>query len=470
MRSPKRRDFLFSLKNETEGEYKSLIDIDCRYIILGREIDEYGETKIQGYVYFNCPRTFQNIKNIVPRVEMEELKENTSLNYDFCSKQNNFEERGQIPNKKRPVIEKPNTSKTIIKSIEFEKSFASHEKAKYWSSLNVLKPEDVFLNSHKNFWFDCPKCNHSYESILNNINANDSGCPYCYNRKLCGKEDCKLCFDKSFASHEKSEFWSKKNHVAPISINKGTNKKYWFNCDKCNHELVMSLKCITDNNQWCCYCSHQKLCKNEECIDCFSNSFASVENSKYWNDVLNKDITPRETFKNTNNKYWFDCNECGNVFQKIISDISSKKSWCPICKNKTELKLFRILSKKYDNIERAFSTSWCKNIKCLPFDFVIKERKIIIELDGPHHFRQVSNWGNYEENQKRDIYKMKCANDNGFSVIRLLQKDVLFDKYEWFRDLENNINKITDENRVQNIYMCLNDEYKDFDININWLN
>ena len=30
--------------------------------------------------------------------------------------------------------------------------------------------------------------------------------------------------------------------------------------------------------------------------------------------------------------------------------------------------------------------------------------------------------------------------------------------------MENNILKISQENRVQNIYMCKNNEYKDFDI------
>ena len=66
-----------------------------------------------------------------------------------------------------------------------------------------------------------------------------------------------------------------------------------------------------------------------------------------------------------------------------------------------------------------------KEIKHLPFDFALLERKIIIELDGPHHFRQVSNWGNYEENQKRDIYRMKCANENGFSK-NLIYKNRMF--------------------------------------------
>ena len=60
---------------------------------------------------------------------------------------------------------------------------------------------------------------------------------------------------------------------------------------------------------------------------------------------------------------------------------------------------------------------------------------------------------------------MKCANENGFSIIRILQEDVFKDKYNWQSELYENIEKITNDNRVQNIYMCNNNEYKDFEIN-----
>jgi hypothetical protein len=59
---------------------------------------------------------------------------------------------------------------------------------------------------------------------------------------------------------------------------------------------------------------------------------------------------------------------------------------------------------------------------------------------------------------------MKCANENGFSVIRILQKDIYKNIYDWISELVVNINQIIHENRVQNIYMCKNNEYKDFDL------
>jgi very-short-patch-repair endonuclease len=169
-------------------------------------------------------------------------------------------------------------------------------------------------------------------------------------------------------------------------------------------------------------------------------------------------------FKRTNKKFDFDCDVCNKVFTCQLADIT-KGIWCSNCVNKTEKILFDKLIKKYDTLKRQYKVDWCKNIKHLPFDFVIEERKIIIELDGKQHFEQIGNWISPEETRKNDIFKMICANKNGFSIIRILQKDVYNNKYDWLNELPLNIEKIITENRVQNIYMCKNNEYKDFEIN-----
>jgi hypothetical protein len=61
---------------------------------------------------------------------------------------------------------------------------------------------------------------------------------------------------------------------------------------------------------------------------------------------------------------------------------------------------------------------------------------------------------------------MNCANENGYSMIRIIQENVFKDKYDWLQELLENIDKIVMDKRVQNIYMCKKDEYKDFDISI----
>jgi hypothetical protein len=59
---------------------------------------------------------------------------------------------------------------------------------------------------------------------------------------------------------------------------------------------------------------------------------------------------------------------------------------------------------------------------------------------------------------------MKRANDNGYSVIRILQEDVFYDTYQWLEELKTNIEKLVSENKVQNIFMCKDNEYNIFNI------
>ena len=342
--------------------------------------------------------------------------------------------------------------------------FSQHPKAIFWSDRNEKKPDEVSLNSHKKFWFDC-ECGHTFESSLLNINQGNNWCPYCSkpSQKLCDNDNCKSCFDNSFASHPKSMYWSNVNEITPRQVFRGADrKKFKFNCE-CGHKLEMVVKNITSKGHWCSYCSHQKLCENKECSMCWENSFASIERSKYLHD---KNINPRILFKSINKIFDFDCDLCNKVFKCQLSDVT-KGTWCSFCVNKTEQILFDKLKESYITLERQYKIEWCKNSKSnryLPFDFVIKERKIIIELDGKQHFEQIGKWQSPFETRKNDLYKMKCGNENGYSVIRILQKDVYYNKYHWLSELINNIEKISKEMIVQNIYMCKNNEYKDFDI------
>jgi very-short-patch-repair endonuclease len=352
-----------------------------------------------------------------------------------------------------------------MKTIPFENSFASHPKAKFWSTErnNGLKPEDFALNSHKKYWFDC-ECGHPFESSLLNINQNNNWCGYCSNppKKLCIDENCEMCFNNSFASHSKSIYWSDENELRPREVFKNTDrKKFKFDCE-CGHKLDVILKGISRDNKWCKYCAHQSLCENDECQMCWNNSFASIEKCKLLSD---KTINPRTLFKSSRKKLKFNCDICNNPFYCNLADIT-KGVWCSFCVNKTEKLLYNKLVEKYDNLKSQYKVEWCKNKKCLPFDFVIEDIKIIIELDGKQHFEQIGNWPSPENNRQIDCYKMKCANKNGFSIIRILQKDVYNNKYDWLTELCDNIEKLSNDNRVQNIYMCKNNEYKDFEISI----
>jgi very-short-patch-repair endonuclease len=319
-----------------------------------------------------------------------------------------------------------------------------------------MKNRNIYTTKHK-YWFDCDKCEHKFETSLLNINQQNSFCPYCSKHcvTLCKDKKCNQCFEKSFASHEFSNFWDleKNGGIKPRDIFKYCDKKYWFNCHKCSHKLHIMIKSITRNNHGCSYCSHQKLCEMTDCQRCFNNSFASVERSKH---LHYKTINARTLFKSTNKRFKFDCNLCNGVFETQLADIT-KGVWCPFCLNKTEQMLFDKLVLYYPLLKRQYKRDWCKKINYLPFDFVIEYLKIIIELDGKQHFEQIGNWPSPEKTQENDLYKMKCANENGFSVIRILQKDVYYNKYDWLDELMKNIEILKTET-VINIYMSNGNE------------
>jgi very-short-patch-repair endonuclease len=424
-------------------------------------------------------------------------------------------------------------------TIQYEKSFASHEKAKYWCDKNNVKLENILNNkSHTKYWFYCQKCCHDFEIALSHINEG-KWCSYCNSDRLCNFDNCEYCYNKSFASNEKSKYWSSKNTIKPRNITKSSdksyyfncengheflqrinyihngkwcivccnskrlcsndecekcnknsfmvnekskywnytlnknvkprnvfnnsNKKYWFNCQECDHNFEIKL-CHTNEGKWCSYCKGDLLCDDNNCNYCFEKSFASEEKSKYWNNELNNNIIPRKVLKNSGKKYKFNCNNCLHNFEKILSDITGGH-WCPKCYNKTELKLYEFIKNIYSQIIYQYKNDWSKNIdtnRYLPFDFCLEEYKIIIELDGKQHFEQVMNWKSPEEQIKNDKYKQNCANENGYSIIRLLQEDVFNDKYDWKIELINNIEKIQTDNIIQNIYMCKNNEYHNF--------
>lgn len=341
----------------------------------------------------------------------------------------------------------------------FNKSFASIEKSKFWSNKNKEKPRNLILTSPKKYWFDCDKCNHSYSQMLS-LASEDTGCPYCTNKILCDDDKCDICLKKSFASSPRATCWSKKNILKPRDIFISTGKEYWFDCDKCPHSFTMRADYIRRGN-WCSYCANQKLCDDKNCDYCFKKSFASTEKSKCWSKKNEKN--PRDVFKASGHKYIFNCDKCDREFDASLDHVNKDK-WCPFCITKSEAKLYDTLLPFYPQLKRQYKVDWCKKNRYLPYDFVIEDMNIIIELDGPQHFRQISNWQEPEKTQELDKYKMKCANENKFTVIRLLQEDVANDKYDWIKELKENIEIIKNKKikKITNIYMCKNDEYKVF--------
>ena len=346
----------------------------------------------------------------------------------------------------------------------FNNSFASHPKEKLWSKKNEKSPRQLFKNDIKKFWFDCDKCNHSFDMTLNSVNTG-RGCPYCSHHLLCKDMNCDFCFKNSFASHPKAKYWASRNKENPRELFRNSYKKYWFDCDKCNHTFDIRLSGITTQNNWCRYCSHHLLCKDMNCDFCFKNSFASHPKVKYWS-IKNK-TSPRDLFKwsgssrnGETNKYWFDCDKCNRDFSTSLGNIT-KGTWCPHCVNKTEAKMKDHLEREKENlyiksIKHHYRPKWTKvHGTSYEYDFYIELTngvKIIIEIDGRQHYEQVSNWQTPLYNQIRDCIKERLAGNQEINLIRLNQEAIWEDKRNWQQILHSFIQKKYVNNNEIEIY------------------
>jgi very-short-patch-repair endonuclease len=326
-----------------------------------------------------------------------------------------------------------------------------------------LKKEKFGSGSHKKVWWLCDKtckngCKHEWESVISS-RCNGVGCPFCSKPQ---KQNC--IHDSIIYTHpeiEKQWHPTKNGDLKTEDITFGNGKILaWWKCNKGEcHEWTSTTNNRTRGNG-CPFCAGQQICKQKKCDGCKIKTFASSTKVNYWNKTLNKE-EPYEVFISAKESYWFTCDKCKHDFKSSLNNIYSG-CWCPHCVNKTEQKLNNSLTTYYPQLAQQFKVEWCKKKTYLPFDFVLENDKIIIELDGPQHFEQISNWSTPEDTHLNDVYKMKCAKDNGYSIIRLLQSDVLYDRYDWLTELRENIEKIILENALQNIYMCKNKEYDIF--------
>ncbi len=150
-------------------------------------------------------------------------------------------------------------------------------------------------------------------------------------KTLCCLADCEICFNRSFASNPMAESWSTRNTFRARDVMKAAEKKAWFACKMCNHEFETMLFSIKSNN-YCPYCSNQRLCEIEDCKICLPKTCASHEMAKAWS--TKNTISPRSVFLQTNKKYIFNCLTCKHEYETTPNRYYNRKGSCSFCTNK----------------------------------------------------------------------------------------------------------------------------------------
>lgn len=206
----------------------------------------------------------------------------------------------------------------------------------------------------------------------------------------------------------------------------------------------------------------------------------SVASDKFYSIARNDtryDFT-KYVYEKATTKSIITCRKCNEDFLSCPNNYLSGKG-CPTCCLKTKRKLLEKLKLEHPDVVMELCVDWCRNPQerngkrhNFPFDFYfcVQEGEmkinIIIELDGIQHIKPQKFFDRkltFEERHERDVYKEKCAKENGYNTIRILQEDILYNKNDWYKNLQTEINYIVNNNHlIHNRYICDSNEYDAF--------
>jgi hypothetical protein len=263
-------------------------------------------------------------------------------------------------------------------------------------------PAQFASKSNTKVWWlcreKCPSgCLHEWEETISNRTGGDHGCPFCSHRQCC--EHISIT-----ATHpEILEMWdySKNEGLDPKKFTAGSSQQVNWLCRNtcsygCKHEWSGYISNIVGHMRGCPFCSKPQ---KKNCIHT-SIVYTHPKLLEIWDYNKNGDIKPENyTFGSGFEVAWV----CSKK-HKYTGTINGRfKRGCPICINKTESKLYDYLIKLYPSLKKQLKLESCKNKTYLPFDFCVPELKVIIELDGRQHFKQISNWEAPDKIIKRDI-------------------------------------------------------------------
>jgi very-short-patch-repair endonuclease len=320
--------------------------------------------------------------------------------------------------------------------------------------------EDEFVDMTTPITINCPNHDAFKQKPIKHLN--------------CG-QGCNKCGDER--AHDKQRMT--KDEVIRRSIEKHGDEHYGYNLDN-------YLNCDTNIEIYCNICnkSFQQTpyhhIHGSGCTDCGiikrANEMKRIASERFWKKANNDERFDfsKYVYSKAITKSDITCKQCDEKFSSSPNNYLCGKG-CPFCRKKTEKKLNKELKKIYPDLKRELEVDWCRNHEkrngkhhYFRYDFYIEDgdRKILIELDGIQHIKPQKFFDRkmtFEERHERDVYKQKCANENGYHTIRILQEDVFYDKNLWFSNLKIEIEYIkNNQGSIHHRYICDNNEYDIF--------
>jgi len=144
----KSRAFCFTINVFDENTEEKLQNgIECQYLVYGYEIAPTTQRPhLQGYVYFHNPRSISGVIKDIQGAHIEIAKGAPDQNFDYCSKDGLFFERGKRPMSQKEKGQAEETRWRDARQAALTGDFASIPDdlyIRYQSSFKRIRREDV---------------------------------------------------------------------------------------------------------------------------------------------------------------------------------------------------------------------------------------------------------------------------------------------------------------------------------------
>ena len=270
-------------------------------------------------------------------------------------------------------------------------------------------------------------------------------------------------------------------------ISKGSSTKIWWLCTKCQHCFEKKpCKVAQSRSGGCAYCAprNRKLCGHADCQWCFAHSLASHDREM----TMYAGPEAAHTVPAHHNKpVKWRCPELeccageshANEWYAKPNDVVNRATGCKkCCRHLSERKAAKWLNSLGATYKWNFLPEWCvfpQTGRRGQFDFKVQRLTVlgaypslaVWELDGIQHFSASrikyggagGNTRSWEEERKRDLFKMACAIGHDYRIVRTLSRTVMKEKEsEWMPRVKAAItNALTDP--TAGIWLAYGTEY-----------
>lgn len=172
------RSYAFVFTQNNYPDTKLVDNLECQYIIYGKEVGESGTPHLQGYVKFNSNKSVKVVRKLLPGCHIEIAKTMDEA-IEYCKKEGDFTERGKRPlNQKQKGecnIERYKRAKTAAQEGRLD-DIDPDIYIRHYSTLKKISSErqapPAQLNALNNEWlYGPPGSGKSSKALKENPNA-----------------------------------------------------------------------------------------------------------------------------------------------------------------------------------------------------------------------------------------------------------------------------------------------------------